>query len=213
MRIVMLGPPGSGKGTQCAMLSRRLGVPQISTGEMFRDAVSRGDELGRKAKAFMDAGELVPDEIVLDMVRERISRSDALDGFLFDGFPRTVGQAETLSEMLDKQGKQIDMVFWLSVPEEENVRRLSGRRVCSKCGAVYHLIYNPPPEGGGCEAGGECELIQRGDDKEEVVIERLRVYKRQTSPLIEFYKHTGRLVTIDGVGTVKEVFERLTEVV
>jgi adenylate kinase len=209
MRLVLLGPPGSGKGTQSALLAERLGVPHISTGDMLRAAVAAGTELGSKAAAHMEAGELVPDDLVVLIVRERLSQPDANEGFLLDGFPRTDVQAEKLGGMLEEISSGLDAVVLIDVPEEDILRRLSGRRVCLACGAVYHIDSNPPPEHRRCPEGGECSFVQRHDDTEAVIKERLRIYREQTSPLINYYKSRGLLVSVDGVGSVREVFDRI----
>jgi adenylate kinase len=210
MRLILLGAPGSGKGTQGDLLVARYGVPRISTGDMLRAAVAQGSELGRKAKKHMDAGGLVPDALVLGIVRERLSQGDTAKGFLLDGFPRNTAQAEALDSVLEEIGSGIDAAVLIDVPREELIRRLTGRRLCPVCQTAYHIESNPPKRAGVCDRDG-AKLIRRDDDKEEVVAERLRVYERQTRPLIEYYKQRGVLVAIDGTGTVQEIFDRITE--
>ena len=208
MIIVLFGPPGAGKGTQAERISREMGIPHIATGDMFREAVAKGTELGRKAQEYMRRGELVPDEIVNEMVRERISMPDCSKGFILDGYPRTVNQAKALDEMLAEMGRKVDVVLNLSVSDDEVVKRLSYRRICRRCGAIYHLINNPPRREGVCDRCGG-ELYQREDDREEVIRRRLRVYYEQTEPVLRYYAERGILRDIDGNGTVDEVWERV----
>lgn len=208
MIIVLFGPPGAGKGTQAERISREMGIPHIATGDMFREAVAKGTELGRKAQEYMRRGELVPDEIVNEMVRERISMPDCSRGFILDGYPRTVNQAKALDEMLAEMGRKVDVVLNLSVSDDEVVKRLSYRRICRRCGAIYHLINNPPRREGVCDRCGG-ELYQREDDREEVIRRRLRVYYEQTEPVLRYYAERGILRDIDGNGTVDEVWERV----
>lgn len=205
LRLIIFGPPGAGKGTQAKLLSERLGVPHIATGDMLREAVEAGTELGRLAKQYMERGELVPDEVVIRMVEERLSRPDCSRGFILDGFPRTVKQAEALEELLRRAGAKIDAAVNLEVGEEEVVRRISLRRTCKSCGAVYHLIFNPPKQNDVCDKCGG-PLYQREDDREETVKRRLRVYRQQTEPLLEFYRQRGLLVNINGEGGIGQVF-------
>ncbi len=208
MNLILLGPPGAGKGTQAKRIVERYGIPQISTGDMFREAVSKGTELGRKAKEYMDRGELVPDEVVIGIVRERLSQDDCADGFILDGFPRTIKQAEALDEMLDDMSRSIDAVINISVPDEEIIRRIVFRRTCKSCGAVYNVIYSPPKVEGRCDRCGG-ELYQRDDDKEETVRERLRVYREQTEPLIQYYSQKGVVRDIDGTKSIDEVWKQI----
>ncbi len=211
MNIVFLGPPGAGKGTQAKRITEKYGIPQISTGDMFREHLSKGTELGQKAKEYMEKGQLVPDEIVLSMVEERLKQPDCEKGFILDGFPRTVAQAEALDEMLSKLGKKIDYAIAIEVPDEELVERLTGRRTCKKCGMMYHVKFKPPKVEGKCDACGG-ELYQRPDDNEETVRNRLKVYHESTAPLIEYYEKKGVLHRIDGGGSIDEIFERIVQV-
>lgn len=210
MRIVMLGAPGSGKGTQAKMLESGFGFPQVSTGDLLRKAVADGTELGRRAKAAMDAGELVSDEIVLGMITERISEPDAADGFILDGYPRNAQQAEDLERVLEKIGQRIDAAVLMDVDFEILMKRLTGRRTCSKTGELLNIHFSAQSEIDACiEAGGE--LIQREDDNEETIRNRLQVYEQQTAPLVEHYRERGLLRTIKAEGTVDEVHARLVE--
>ncbi len=211
MNLILLGAPGAGKGTQAKLIVEKYGIPQISTGDMLREAVAKGTELGKKAKEYMDKGELVPDEIVIGIVKERLQQPDCEKGFILDGFPRTLKQAEELDKMLEELGKKIDAVINVSVPEEEVVKRIVNRRTCKNCGAVYHLIYNPPKEEGKCDKCGG-ELYQRDDDKEETVRARYKVYKEQTEPLIEYYSKKGLLYNVDGTKSIEEVFEEIQKI-
>ena len=212
MNLIFLGPPGSGKGTQAKMLVDKYGIPQISTGDILREAVKEGTPLGKEAKKYMDEGKLVPDEVVVGIVRERLKEPDCTKGFILDGFPRTIPQAEALDKTLQEMGKGIDHVLSLEVDREELVRRLSGRRTCKKCGAMYHIIFDPPKKDGVCDRCGG-ELYQRDDDKEETIRERLRVYEEQTAPLIEYYRKKGLLRPINGVGKIEEIFARIRETI
>lgn len=204
MRVLLMGPPGAGKGTQAEVLTSRLEVPHVSTGDMFRKAIKEGTELGRKAKEYMDAGKLVPDEVTIGIVRERLAEPDCARGFLLDGFPRTVPQAEALDGILASMGMGLDAVINIEVPREKLVDRLTGRRVCRSCGATYHVLFNPPQTGGVCDhCGGE--LYQRSDDTVETVQNRLDVYERQTAPLIEYYRNKGLLQSINGDQPIEQV--------
>lgn len=207
MRIVLLGAPGSGKGTQAQRLQAKYGVPQVSSGDLLRDAVARGTELGLKAKAVMDAGHLVSDDIVLGLIRDRLSRPDAENGFILDGFPRNIDQANALADLLETLGQPIDAVLLLDVGRETLIKRLAGRRVCPKCGSVYN-VHSMAPGATGCAKDG-AELQQRPDDKEEVVVKRLEVYEQQTRPLVEHYSKLGLLRVVAGEGELDEVFERM----
>lgn len=207
MRAVLVGPPGAGKGTQAQILATELTIPKVSTGDIFRFNVSKGTELGLRAKEYMDRGDLVPDEITNAMVKDRLSQEDAAGGFLLDGFPRNVLQAETLKGMLSDLRTNLDVVLELRVDEEEVVKRLSGRRSCPECGRVYHVEYDAPRTAGRCDDDG-AELYQREDDREETIRHRLKVYREQTAPLVEFYEREGLLVSISATGPVEEVTAR-----
>jgi adenylate kinase len=207
MRIVLLGAPGSGKGTQAQRLMGKYGVPQVSSGDLLRDAVARGTELGKQAKSVMDAGQLVSDDIVLGLIRERLSRPDAENGFILDGFPRNIDQANSLNALLEEIGQPLDAVLLLDVRNETLMQRLAGRRICQKCGTVYN-IHSLPPGVTTCEKDGN-ELYQRPDDKEEVIGKRLAVYDQQTKPLIEHYSKLGLLRKVAGEGELEEVSERM----
>lgn len=201
-----MGLPGAGKGTQAEMIKAKYNIPHISTGDMFRQAIKEGTELGKKAKAYMDEGALVPDEVTNGIVEERLAKSDCDNGFLLDGFPRTIPQAEALEAITKKLNKQIDYVIQVDVPAEKLIERLTGRRVCPSCGATYHVINKPPKTEGVCDNCG-TELVQRDDDKEETVQKRLEVNIEQTQPLLDFYKEKGVLVTVDGDQPIDKVFE------
>lgn len=207
-RIALLGPPGAGKGTQSAQIASHYSIPHISTGDLLRAEVSAGTELGAKAKGFMDAGELVPDGIVLDMVAERLAKADASDGFLLDGFPRTDAQAEALDSRLG--GSAIDLAIQLEVAEDRIVERLGGRWVCSNtsCPGVFHMRSNPPSVEGICDICG-CALVQRNDDKPEAIRTRLREYAEKTAPVVEFYRARSKLVPVDGEGPIEDVAARI----
>jgi adenylate kinase len=207
VRLVLVGPPGAGKGTQAQFISSNLSIPKISTGDIFRYNVSTGTELGRQAKAFMDKGDLVPDEVTIAMVSSRLQEDDAAAGFLLDGFPRNVPQAETLKKMLAEWDTKLDIVLELVVDDDEVVRRLSGRRTCRKCGRIWHVVFDPPARQGICDdCGGE--LFQRDDDQEDTIRHRLDVYQQQTRPLIAYYADEGTLLGIDATGPVEEITDR-----
>ena len=207
MRVVLVGPPGAGKGTQAQFIASHLAIPKVSTGDIFRYNVSVGTELGRQAKSFMERGDLVPDEVTVAMVASRLQEDDALSGFLLDGFPRNVPQAETLKKMMADWGMRLDLVLELVVDHDEVIRRLSGRRTCRKCGRVWHVAFDPPSVPGKCdECGGE--LFQRDDDREETIRHRLEVYEQQTQPLISYYADEGNLLGIDATGPVEDVTDR-----
>ncbi|MCH4072422.1 adenylate kinase [Pseudoramibacter sp.] len=197
MRIVLLGPPGAGKGTQAKKIADRYGIVHISTGDLFRDNIKNKTPLGQKAKAYMDAGNLVPDELVIALVEDRIAKDDCRDGYLLDGFPRTVAQASALSEYNEKVGKPLDFALSIEVPEDKLVSRIVGRRVCPNCGASFHIKFNPPKKDGICDRCGE-KLVQRKDDTEATVKNRLDVYNKETAPLIDFYRCKGILKAVDG---------------
>ncbi|MBS4175690.1 adenylate kinase [Bacillus sp. FJAT-49736] len=205
MNLVLMGLPGAGKGTQAEKIVDKYGIPHISTGDMFRAAMKEGTELGLKAKSFMDKGELVPDEVTIGIVRERLSKKDCEDGFLLDGFPRTVPQAEALEAILTDLQKQIDFCINIQVDKDILMERLTGRRICKNCGATYHLVFNPPTQSGVCDRCGG-ELYQRPDDNEETVQNRLEVNIKQTQPLLDFYEQKGYLRSINGQQDIDKVF-------
>ncbi|AKB79685.1 Adenylate kinase [Methanosarcina horonobensis HB-1 = JCM 15518] len=205
MNIILFGPPGAGKGTQAKKLVDFYGIPQVSTGDILRANVREGTELGLAAKAYMDKGELVPDQVLIGIIKNRLKEEDCEKGFILDGYPRTVPQADALETILEEINKPIDVVLNLEVPDEELVGRISGRLMC-KCGASYHVISNPPKKDNICDICGG-EVFQRADDKAEAVQNRLDVYKKQTQPLINYYKEKGILVTLDGTKDIDEVFE------
>ena len=207
MRIVLVGPPGAGKGTQAQFIASHLAIPRISTGDIFRYNVTSGTPLGRQAREFMERGDLVPDEVTVAMVRDRLAEDDAQEGFLLDGFPRNVPQAEILKKMLAELDVRINVVLELVVDEDEVVRRLSGRRTCRQCERVWHILYDPPVRPGICD---DCrgELFQRDDDSEETIRHRLEVYAEQTAPLVSFYADEGTLIGIDATGPVEEITSR-----
>jgi len=202
--LILLGPPGVGKGTQAKLLIERFGIPQISTGDILRAAVKELTPMGVKAKGYMDSGALVPDEVVIGIVEERLAQSDCAQGFILDGFPRTVAQADALKQVLDGLKRGIDHVISLSVDKGELLRRLTGRRACPSCGAVYHIEFAPSKEAGRCDACA-AELFQREDDKEETILKRLAVYDEQTAPLIAYYTGSGLLRSVNGLGTVESI--------
>jgi len=211
MRLVLLGPPGAGKGTQAARLQEDFRLPYVATGDILRAAVKDGTELGMKAKGFMDAGELVPDELVIDLIVDRIGADDARDGFILDGFPRTRAQADALGEAFDRLGRRITAVLLFDVPDEELVSRISGRRVSVKTGRVYHVESDPPKHEGRCDVDGS-RLVQRDDDKPEVVEKRLEVYHAETEPLVAYYDERGLLRRIDGTRPPTEVHDHVRAV-
>lgn len=212
MRLVLVGPPGAGKGTQAEFVAVHLGVPKISTGDIFRTNVGQGTPLGTQAKAYMDRGDLVPDEVTIAMVRDRLAQDDAATGFLLDGFPRNVHQADVLRQILADLGAGLDVVIDLEVNSEEVVRRLAGRRTCRSCGHVFHLDYDPPDVADACDVCSG-DLFQRDDDREETVRHRLEVYAEQTAPLVKHYERQGLLRGIDAMGSVEKVTERALAVV
>jgi adenylate kinase len=208
MKLILLGPPGAGKGTQAKMLTDRLNIPQISTGDILRAAVKEGTPMGIKAKSFMDAGSLVPDEVVVGIVQERLQKEDCANGFILDGFPRTVAQADALKDTLRALGKDVDAVISLEVDVEALVERLNGRRTCKVCGKGYHIKFDPPRVDGKCDLCGG-ELFQRDDDREETIRKRLEVYRQQTSPLVSYYQNDGLLTRIDGMQKIGVVQEQI----
>ena len=211
MKIVLLGPPGAGKGTQAAMLINEYNIPQISTGDMLRAAVQDQSPMGLKAKEFMDAGDLVPDKVVVGIVQERLQVDDCVNGFILDGFPRTQPQADALKHVLAGLGKQLDSVISLQVETEALVERLTGRRSCADCGKGFHLQYEPPAEDGSCSACGGV-LVQRDDDCEETIRNRMQVYHQQTAPLEDYYRNEGLLAVIDGMGEIPVVQQAIVTV-
>ncbi|GIJ26225.1 adenylate kinase [Micromonospora qiuiae] len=207
MRLVLVGPPGAGKGTQAEFIAAHLSVPKISTGDIFRANVSQGTPLGVEAKRYMDAGKLVPDEVTINMVRDRLAEPDAADGFLLDGFPRTTPQAAALDKLLADLGTALDVVLELVVDDDEVIRRLSGRRTCRGCGKIWHVEFDPTTREGICDRCG-AELFQRDDDKPETIAARLREYAEKTAPLVDYYGAQGKLVGIDATGPVEDVTVR-----
>ena len=210
MNLIMAGPPGAGKGTQAAMLAERLGITHVASGDLFREALKAETELGLTAKSYMDRGELVPDEVTIAMIRERLLKPDCDEGIILDGFPRTIEQAKALKELLVKQEKTIDAALFIDASEDELVRRLSSRWTCRNCQAIYNLISNPPREKGKCDICGG-ELYQRADDLPETVRNRIRVYWDQTSPLIDYYRDEGLLITIESEGGIDRVQAKILE--
>lgn len=211
MHMLIMGPPGAGKGTQAANLVKEFGIPHISTGDMFRAAIKEGTELGKKAKACMDAGNLVPDEITIGIVRERLAKDDCKKGFILDGFPRTVEQADALTDILKEVGLKLKCVLNVNVPASDLVERAVGRRICKACGATYHIKFNPVKVEGVCDACGG-ELFQRADDTEETMKNRLSVYEDSTRPLIDYYQKAGLYVEVDGRQEIGKVFTDIVEV-
>jgi len=211
MKIVMLGAPGAGKGTQAKMIAEKYTIPHISTGDIFRANIKEGTELGLEAKSYMDQGKLVPDELTVKILLDRVSKEDCKNGYVLDGFPRTIPQAEVLKNALQKQNDKIDYAINVDVPDENIVRRMSGRRACVNCGATYHIEHVPPKKEGICDKC-QSELILRDDDKPETVLNRLKVYHDQTQPLIDFYNKEGILKEVDGTVDVKVVFDNITTI-
>ena len=208
MKIIMLGAPGAGKGTQAKMIAEKYSIPHVSTGDIFRANIKNGTELGKQAKEYMDAGKLVPDELTVKILLDRVAQDDCKDGYVLDGFPRTIPQAEVLEYALNKLGDKIDYAINVDVPDENIVRRMSGRRACLKCGATYHIEHIPPKQEGICDTCGS-ELVLRDDDKPETVLNRLKVYHDQTQPLIDFYTERNVLKSVDGTRDMKEVFDAI----
>lgn len=205
MKIIMLGAPGAGKGTQAKMIAEKYSIPHISTGDIFRANIKAGTDLGMEAKKYMDNGQLVPDELTVRILLDRVAKDDCKNGYVLDGFPRTIPQAEVLDTEVTKLGESIDFAIDVDVPDENIIKRMSGRRACLKCGATYHIVHVPPKKEGICDACGS-ELVLRDDDKEETVKERLNVYHKQTQPLIDFYSKQGILHTVTGTKDKNEVF-------
>lgn len=212
LRAVLLGPPGAGKGTQAVRLVEKYEIPHISTGDIFRKNIKEGTELGKKAQEYMNAGALVPDELVVDLVKDRLQQDDCKNGFLLDGFPRTIFQAEKLDEFLSESNLKMDIVINLKVEKEALIKRLTGRRVCKDCGASYHIVNLPPKKEGVCDICGG-DLIQRKDDNIETVENRINVYEEQTAPLIGYYKEAGSLVDFDGEASLDEVFDAIVQAI
>ena len=211
MKIIMLGAPGAGKGTQAKKIAAKYAIPHISTGDIFRANIKNNTELGQKAKTYMDKGELVPDELVVDLIMDRFKEADCANGYVLDGFPRTIPQAEALDRALAEMGQKIDYAIDVEVPDENIVNRMSGRRACVDCGATYHIVYAPTAKEGICDKCGG-ELILRDDDKPETVKKRLDVYHEQTQPLIDYYTNAGILKTVDGTVDIDVVFQNIVEI-
>ena len=211
MKIIMLGAPGAGKGTQAKMIAEKYGLPHISTGDIFRANIKNGTALGKEAKEYMDKGLLVPDELTVRLLLDRVAKDDCRNGYVLDGFPRTIPQAEVLDEELSKLGEKVDYAVNVDVPDENIVNRMSGRRACLSCGATYHVVSIPPKKEGICDVCGS-ELVLRDDDKPETVQKRLKVYHEQTQPLIDFYEKKGVLRSVDGTLPMEEVFAAITEI-
>lgn len=212
MRIVMLGAPGAGKGTQAKKLVEKYSIPQVSTGDLLRAAVAAQTPLGVEAKGYMDSGELVPDSVVLGMVRERLSQDDCADGYILDGFPRNTAQAEELDRMLEPLGMQLDLALSVDVPFDDLMKRLTGRRTCSGCGQMYNKYYSPPKQEGVCDKCG-ADLYQRDDDQEDTIRKRLEVYEEQTAPLIDYYRQKGILKSVSGTGNIDEIFDKVCSMI
>ncbi|MCR5291886.1 MAG: adenylate kinase [Eubacterium sp.] len=211
MKIIMLGAPGAGKGTQAKMIAAKYSIPHISTGDIFRSNIKQGTELGQKAKEYMDKGLLVPDELVVDLIMDRFQQDDAKNGYVLDGFPRTIPQAEALDKALAAAGEAVDFAINVEVPDENIVNRMSGRRACVGCGATYHIVYNAPKVEGVCDTCGE-KLILRDDDKPETVLNRLSVYHEQTQPLIDYYTEKGIEKEVDGTQDMNKVFDDIVAI-
>lgn len=211
MKIIMLGAPGAGKGTQAKKIASQYTIPHISTGDIFRANIKNNTELGQKAKTYMDKGELVPDELVVDLIMDRFKEADCANGYVLDGFPRTIPQAEALDKALNAQNESVDYAINVEVPDENIINRMSGRRACVGCGATYHIKYNPTKVDGVCDVCGQ-QLILRDDDKPETVKNRLAVYHEQTQPLIDYYTNAGVLRTVDGTVDINDVFQAIVDI-
>jgi adenylate kinase len=210
MRMILMGPPGAGKGTQAKVLAQRFGIPHVSSGDLLRDAAKRRTPMGVQAKRYMDRGELVPDNILLGAIEERLHEPDCAAGFILDGFPRTIAQAEALDKMLAGMGAKVENVISINVPRDEVVKRISGRRTCRNCGALYHVIFDPPTNPGTCNKCN-AELFQRDDDQEDTVLARLEVYERATAPLLDAYRRASVLREVNGIGSQDQVLARVLE--
>lgn len=210
MRLVLLGAPGAGKGTQAKKLIEKYGIPQISTGDILRKSVADGTPLGKEAKSYMDRGELVPDKVVIGLIEGRLKQDDTTKGYILDGFPRNTAQAEILDRMLNDLGMPLDLALSVDVPKEDLLKRLAGRRTCNNCQQMYNVYYSPPKKNGICDKCGG-KLFQRDDDKEETIRKRLNVYESQTLPLIDYYTKKGKLRSISGVGSIEEIFKKVRE--
>ena len=211
MKIIMLGAPGAGKGTQAKMIAEKYGIPHVSTGDIFRANIKNGTELGMEAKKYMDQGQLVPDELTVKILLDRVAQDDCKNGYVLDGFPRTIPQAEVLDKALTELGDAIDFAIDVNVPDENIVKRMSGRRACLSCGTTYHIEHIPPKKEGICDKCGQ-ELVLRDDDKPETVLNRLKVYHDQTQPLIDYYTKAGILKTVDGTVDINDVFAAIVEI-
>ena len=211
MKIIMLGAPGAGKGTQAMKIAEKYQIPHISTGDIFRANIKEGTELGKKAKSYMDQGQLVPDELTLELIMDRFQNPDCANGYVLDGFPRTIPQAEALTEALAKKGETIDYAINVEVPDENIINRMGGRRACLACGSTYHIVYAPTRVEGICDRCGE-KLVLRDDDKPETVKNRLNVYHNQTQPLIEYYIRQGKLAEVDGTQSMEDVFNAIVKI-
>jgi len=211
VNLIFLGPPGAGKGTQAKLLQARRGIPQISTGDILREAIARGSALGQKAKEYVERGDLVPDEVMVGIIAERLSQPDTSDGFILDGFPRTVAQARSLEELLARLGRKITAVVYFDLPEEKIVRRLSGRLICARCGAIYHMEHHPPRQPGICDVD-EGPLYRRDDDQPEVVRKRIQVYREETQPLVAFYRERGLLHVVDASQGVETLYQSILRI-
>lgn len=210
MKIIMLGPPGAGKGTQARMIAEKYGIPQISTGDILREEVKKGSALGREAKSYMDKGELVPDKLIIDIILKRLDEGGASKGYILDGFPRTVEQAVAFTSALSERDARVDSVISIEVERGELIRRLSGRRTCVQCGAMFHVHFDPPRRDAVCDKCGG-KLIRRDDDNEETVANRLGVYRKQTEPLINYYEGSGVFKAVDGMGSIEDILKRMEE--
>ncbi|HAF26876.1 MAG TPA: adenylate kinase [Lachnospiraceae bacterium] len=211
MKVIMLGAPGAGKGTQAKMIAEKYSIPHISTGDIFRANIKNGTDLGKEAKTYIDAGKLVPDELTVKILLDRVKEDDCKDGYVLDGFPRTIPQAEVLENALKELNDSVDFAINVDVPDENIVRRMGGRRACLSCGATYHIEHIPPRKEGICDKCG-AELVLRDDDKPETVLNRLKVYHEQTQPLIDFYEKKGILKSVDGTVDMKDVFKAITDI-